>query len=350
MKMKRFLSIFLAAICVLAFAACGSANSSAPANPDNSASPTDSGAGDAPTAGTKELRMAQTSASDGAIGISMEKFAQMINERTEGRYTITVFHNGQLGSERDNIEACQLGTLDIAVVNQSPLGNFVSEISAVDLPYVVQDYEHADKIFLGEIGNRFLTKLDDVGIHGLTIWESGFRNLTNNKVDVNSVEDVKGLRVRVMENQIHQELWRALGADPVPMAWGDAYTALQQGAIDGQENPATVIDKNNVVEVNKKMAITEHCYATVFIIMSPQTWNALSPEDQQIFKECAEEAGLSERELSRKMDVEAITTLESKGMTVTYPDKAGFVEASQSVRDQFGEQYKEILAEIEALK
>ncbi|HHV39381.1 MAG TPA: TRAP transporter substrate-binding protein DctP [Tepidimicrobium sp.] len=296
------------------------------------------------------LRMSQASAADGAIGLSMEKFAELIHEKTDGRYTVETFHNGQLGSERDNIEAVQMDNLDIAVVNQAPLSNFVPEIGAVDLPYVITSYEHADNVFLGEIGDGFLEQLADHKIQGLTIWESGFRNLTNSKKEVNSVEDVKGLRIRVMENKIHQDLWRSLGADPVAMAWGDAYTALQQGAIDGQENPATVIDKNNVGEVNKNMAITEHVYSTVFIIMSPKTWNSLTPEDQDIFKEAALEAGLYERELSRKMDQEAISNLEGIGVKVTYPDKQGFIDATEKVREDYGKEFSELLKKIEEQK
>ena len=226
--------------------------------------------------GNVSLRMAQTSAADGAIGISMETFAENVKEKSEGRIEISVFHNGQLGSERDNIEACELGNLDIAVVNQSVLANFIPEIAAFDLPYVIEGTEHADKVFMGEIGQDFLKKLEKVELKGLGIWESGFRNLTNSKRDINSAEDVKGLRIRVMENEIHQKLWKALGADPVPMAWSEAYTAMQQGAIDGQENPATVIDKNNVVEVNKHMAITEHVYSTVYVLMAPKTWGSRS--------------------------------------------------------------------------
>lgn len=127
------------------------------------------------------LRMSQASAADGAIGLSMEKFAELISEKTDGRYTINTFHNGQLGSERDNIEAVQMDNLDIAVVNQAPLSNFVPEIGAVDLPYVITSYEHADNVFLGEIGDDFLNQLSDHKMQGLTIWESGFRNLTNGK-------------------------------------------------------------------------------------------------------------------------------------------------------------------------
>ncbi len=211
--------------------------------------------------GSVHLRMAQASAADGAIGISMEKFAEEVKEKSDGRITISVFHNGQLGSERDNIEACELGNLDIAVVNQSVLANFIPEIAAFDLPYVIESTEHADKVFLGEVGQDFLDRLSEVELKGLGIWESGFRNLTNSKREVNSAKDIEGLRVRVMENEIHQKLWKSLGADPVPMAWSEAYTGMQQGALDGQENPSTVIDKNNVVEVNKEMAITEHVYS-----------------------------------------------------------------------------------------
>ena len=295
------------------------------------------------------IRMAQASAADGAIGLSMDNFAKDVEEKSNGRIVVHTFHNGQLGTERENIESVQMGNLDIAVVNQSVLVNFFPDISVFDLPYTITSTEHADKVFLGEIGQSFLNKLSEVRLHGLAIWESGFRNLTNSKRQINSADDVKGLRIRVMENKIHQDLWGALGADPVPMSWSDAYTGMQQGAIDGQENPATVIDKNNVVEVNKNMAMTEHCYSTVFLVMAPKTWDRLSPEDQKLITDCMNQASLDERALSRKMDKEAITTLESKGMVVTYPDKSLFIERSKPVRDFYSKDFPELAAQIEAL-
>ena len=295
------------------------------------------------------IRMAQASAADGAIGLYMDNFAKDVEEKSNGRIVVHTFHNGQLGTERENIESVQMGNLDIAVVNQSALVNFFPDIAVFDLPYTITSAEHADKVFLGEIGQSFLNKLPEVRLHGLAIWESGFRNLTNSKREVNTADDVKGLRIRVMENKIHQDLWGALGADPVPMSWSDAYTGMQQGAIDGQENPATVIDKNNVVEVNKNMAMTEHCYSTVFLVMAPKTWDRLSPEDQKLITDCMNKASLDERALSRKMDKEAITTLESKGMVVTYPDKSLFIERSKPVRDFYSKDFPELAAQIEAL-
>lgn len=309
-----------------------------------------SSAGGSGTGGKIELRMAQASAADGAIGQSMEKFAELVKEKSNGNIEITVFHNGQLGTERDNVEACQLGNLDIAVVNNSVMANFIPWFSAFDLPYVIEDTDHADKVFLGEIGDEMLSAMDDIGIHGLSIWESGFRNLTNSVRPVNSLADVSGLRIRVMENPVHQALWMALGADAVPMNWSDAYTGMQQGAIDGEENPTTVIDKNNVAEVNDELAITEHVYSTVAVIMSPSVWNSLGEENQKIITEAMDEVEVSERELSRQMEQEALETLQSEGMNVTYPDKSEFITATQSVRDEYGKDYADILSRIEAAK
>ncbi|MCR5536297.1 MAG: TRAP transporter substrate-binding protein [Succinivibrio sp.] len=300
-------------------------------------------------ADTIELRIAQASAGDGAIGLSLEQFAKDVAEKSKGHLVIHTFHNGQLGTERENVESVQAGDLDMAVVNQSVLVNFEPSIAVFDLPYTITSTEHADKVFLGDIGCEYLNKLEKTNLHGFAIWESGFRNLTNSVKDVNSVADVAGMRIRVMENKIHQDLWATLGADPVPMSWSDAYTGLQQGAIDGQENPATVIDKNNVVEVNKHMAMTEHCYSTVFILFSPKVWNELKPEDQKILNEAMAKASVDERVLSRKMDKEAIANLESKGMKVTYPEKSEFISKTQSVRDKYGASFKEMAEKISAL-
>lgn len=306
-----------------------------------------SGCGDG--GGKVILRMAQASAQDGAIGKSMDAFARDVYEMSNGRLKVETFHNGQLGSERENIESVQMGDLDMAVVNQSVMVNFEPTISVFDLPYTIHSTEHADKVFLGDIGKEYLQKLERVRLHGFAIWESGFRNLTNSKRPINTADDVKGLRIRVMENKIHQDLWVALGADPVPMSWSDAYTGLQQGAIDGQENPATVIDKNNVIEVNKNMAMTEHVYSTVFIIFSQKVWNRLTDEDRKILNECMDRANISERELSRKMDKEAVQSLAERGMKVTYPDKKPFVERTQEVRDKYSQNFKEMARRIAAL-
>lgn len=299
--------------------------------------------------GTITLRMAQTSSETGAIGQTMEEFADKIYEATDGKYKIETYHNGQLGAEIDTIEGCQMGTIDIAVVNQSTIGNFINEFQALDIPYLITSVEQADKVFLGEIGNSFLEKLSGAQLYGLGIWESGFRNLTNSKKEVNSLQDVKGLKIRTMENQIHIAFWKEMGADATPMSWGEAYTALQQGALDGQENPCTVILTNNVAQVNSHLAVTRHAYSTVFLVMSPATWNSLGEEYQEIFKEVMAECNVSERELSRQMDAEAIDQLKEQGMTVTYPDSQEFIDAASGLYDEWEEEYGNVISEIRAL-
>lgn len=299
--------------------------------------------------GTITLRMAQTSSETGAIGQEMNRFAELIQERTDGKYEIEVYHNGQLGAEIDTIEGCQMGTIDIVVVNQSTLGNFLPEFQALDIPYLITSNEQADRVFLGEIGDEFLDKLSSVQLYGLGIWESGFRNLTNSKVDVESVEDVQGLKIRTMENLIHIDFWRAMGADATPMAWSEAYTAMQQGALDGQENPSTVILTNNVAQVNDRLAITEHAYSTVFLIMSPATWASLDAETQQIFLDTMKECSIEERAINRQMDAEAVAQLQEQGMTVTYPDKQGFIDAAADLYAEWEQEYGDIIARINAL-
>ena len=299
--------------------------------------------------GTITLRMAQTSSETGAIGQSMEIFADQIYEKTNGRYKIETYHNGQLGSEIDTIEGCQMGTIDIAVVNQSTLGNFISEFQALDIPYLITSVEQADAVFLGDIGQQFLDKLSGVQLYGYGIWESGFRNLTNSVKPVNSVADVSGMRIRTMENQIHIAFWKEMGADAAPMSWSDAYPALQQGALDGQENPSTVILTNNVAQVNNHLAVTEHAYSTVFLVMSPTTWANLGEEYQAIFTEVMEECSISERELSRQMDAEAIGKLEEQGMVATYPDKQEFVDKAANLYSQWEEIYGDVITQIRSL-
>lgn len=301
------------------------------------------------TDGTTVLRMAQTSSQTGAIGQAMDHFAERIYEETDGRYKIETYHNGQLGAEIDTIEGCQMGTIDIAVVNQSTIGNFIPEFQALDIPYLITSTEQADAVFLGDIGTRFLNKLSGVQLYGLGIWESGFRNLTNSIRDVNSVDDVHGLKVRTMENQVHIAFWKAMGADATPMSWGEAYTALQQGALDGQENPATVILTNNVAQVNDRLAMTEHAYSTVFLVMSPAAWASFDEETKQIFTDVMAECSLTERELSRKMDAEAVGQLEEQGMVVTRPDKQQFIDQAADLYAQWELQYGDIISEIRAL-
>jgi tripartite ATP-independent transporter DctP family solute receptor len=308
-----------------------------------------SGKGDAggQSQGPVTLRFSHGMAADGTFGLAAIRFSELVAEKTNGRYKIDVYHNGQLGAERDTVEACQMGNLDFAVVNQAVMANFIPAIAALDLPFIIESKEHADAVFYGEVGKYYLDLLPSVGVVGLTYFESGFRNLTNNRRPVNSANDVKGLRIRVMQNRIHLEAWRTLGADPVPMSWGEAYTAMQQNAIDGQENPTVVAEQNHVGEVNKYIAITEHAYTTCFLIMSPKMWNSVSAADKKLIQEAAEEASKFNTQESRSLEDASLAKLQQQGMSVTRPNKQEFIAATQPVRDRFRSEFADQITRIE---
>lgn len=301
--------------------------------------------------GILTLKVAHDSAETVPVAKGLAKFEELVEERTDGKVNIEVYNNGQLGSASDYVVNTQLGTLDMGVVNQSVLSSYVEDVSAVDIPYIIEDYEHADRVFEGETGEYYGQEVNELmGTHVIDIWEVGFRELTNSDHPVNSVEDVKGLKIRTMDNNIHQEFWKSLGADPVPMSWNEAYTAMQQKAIDGQENPLSVILGNNVAEVNKELAITDHVYSSIFFIVSDDAWEALSDEQQEIVSKCAKEAGQYERTEQRKQSEEALSELEKLGMKVTEPDKTDFIEASKKFQEQYSEQYQNVIDMINSAK
>lgn len=301
--------------------------------------------------GVLTLKVAHDSAETVPVAKGLAKFAELVEERTEGKVKIEVYNNGQLGSASDYVVNTQLGTLDMGVVNQSVLSSYIEDIAAVDIPYIIESYEHADKVFGGEVGQYYADEIRDVmGSHVIDIWEVGFRELTNSQHPVNSIEDVKRLKIRTMDNPIHQEFWKSLGADPVPMSWNEAYTAMQQKAIDGQENPLSVILGNNVAEVNKELAITDHVYSSIFFLVSDDAWSALNEEQQEIVTECAKEAGKYEREEQRRQSDEALEKLKEQGMKITEPDKSEFIEMSKKFQEAYKDEYREIIDMIDAAK
>lgn len=301
--------------------------------------------------GVLTLKIAHDSAETVPVAIGLAKFEELVEEKTDGKIQVEVYNNGQLGSTSDYVVNTQLGTLDMAVVNQSVMSSYVDDVAAVDIPYLIENYDHADRVFEGETGDYYAKEIQDLmGTHVLDIWEVGFRELTNSDHPVNSIEDVKGLKIRTMDNKIHQAFWKSLGADPVPMSWNEAYTAMQQKAIDGQENPLSIILGNNVAEVNKELALTDHVYSSIFFLISDNAWNALTDEQRQIFSECAKEAGVCEREEQRNQEKDALDKLEALGMKVTEPDKTAFIEASKKFQDQYKEKYKTVIDMVNAAK
>lgn len=279
--------------------------------------------------------------------LGLEKFAELIDERTDGKVTIEVFHSGQLGNERDMIEGLQMNTMDMVVSSTGPMGGFEPKMLVVDLPFLFRDRQHAYNVLDGEVGKELLSSLTDKNLVGLAFWENGFRQLTNSKKPIETAEDIEGLKIRTMENEVHMDAFNELGADPTPMAWSEVFTALQQGVIDGQENPIAIIYSTKIYETQEYLALTEHFYSPALLLISKGTFDKLDEETQEIFKDTALEVAKYERDLIKKMEDEQIEELKSLGMQVTTPDKAKLQEKVQPVYKKYEEKFtKELIDKI----
>ena len=287
------------------------------------------------------LKLANSTPMTHTYNLGAEYFAKLVSERTDGRITIKIYPDGQLGKgERELLEALQQGTIDLYVGSTGPLGGFSQSIQILDIPFIFRSYEHVDKVLDGPIGESLMDDLGKAGMQGLAFWENGFRNLTNSKRPVRTPQDAKGLKIRTMENAVHIAAWKAAGVSPSPMAWGEVYGALQQGVIDGQENPIVVILTSKIYEVQKYLSLTQHVYSPAMVIMSSRTWSKIPKEDQEIIIKAAKESASYQRKLGRDNEATMIDELVAKGMIVTKDvDKAAFQAAMQSAFAEFAKQF-----------
>ena len=249
--------------------------------------------------------------------LALEYMDKELRERTDGAIGLEIFPNGQLGGERELIESIQLGNIDMVFVSSAPLASFNKKFFALDMPFLFQDRESVYKVLDGNIGEELLSSLDNVGMVGLGYWENGFRQLTNNRQVVHTAEDVKGLDMRTMENQIHLMTWRELGTNPAPLAFNELYTALQQGTFEAQEGPINLFRDMRFDEVQKYISKTNHIYSPFVVLMNPEVQHQMSDDQQEIFRQVFQDTKAYQRGLAQKADEAAEIELEEKGVTIT---------------------------------
>ena len=284
--------------------------------------------------------------------VAAEKFAELVSERTNGEYKIEIYPNGVLGGESDMLDSMSMDMLDLGIITSGPFVNFCKEMGVLDMPFLFANNEEAYKILDGEIGQELLDKLESANLKGLAYAERGFRNITNSVKPVASAADVENLKLRVMENEVYTKTFQALKVNAVPMAWQDALTALQQGTIEGQENPINVIFSYALWDYNQKyITLDRHSYSTAIITMSLEKWNALDADTQAIFKQAAQEAAEYERAWVAEQEAGQLDAIKSHGVEVIEtPDVDSFRNAVQSVYEAYP-QYAEYIGRIqEALK
>jgi len=247
----------------------------------------------------------------------MKKFKETVEAKSGGKIKVQLFLNGTLGSDQATLSSVKGGTVEMAVMNSGILSSEVKALEVFDFPFLFANEKEADAIADGPIGQKMHAALADKGIVGLSYWELGFRNITTKKTPINKVDDIAGLKLRVIPSPINVDWVKALGANPTPLPFPEVYAALEQGAIDGQENPVAVIAANKFWEVQKFMALTNHQYNPQSVIFSKKVWDSMSAAEKKIIDDAADDAVKMQRTANRAALAANLELLKKNGMTVT---------------------------------
>lgn len=269
------------------------------------------------------------------------KFKEEVEANTNGKFEVQINHSGTVGDDRGMMEMLQLGTLDGTCPSSAPVVNFCKDYMIFDFPFLFGDYEDVDRVLDGQLGQELLDKLDGTGMVGMNFWELGFLSITNSKHPVETLDDMKGLKIRTMENEVQMDCLEAWGANPSPLAFSELFTALQQGTFDGQQNPFASIYSMKFYEVQDYLTVTNHVYNPFIFLISQSFWDKLTPEEQEIFQAAADAARDEERRLVREQNDNLLSELEEYGMQISYlgeDDIEEMKEIAQPIVDKFSQQ------------
>lgn len=293
----------------------------------------------ATTAVAEDMNLAFTTPLESHYGDAAKAFAATMKEKSGGSITINLKPAGALGGERDVIEGMQIGTIDLTISSTGPIGNFVPQVYALDFPFLFKSYDSARAVLDGPIGQGLLEEFKAHNLVGLAWAENGFRHVTNSVHPVNTPADLKGLKLRTMENKVHIAAFEAAGASPTPMSWTEVLTSLQQGTIDGQENPVPVLTANKMWEIQKYVTLTGLVYSPAVIAMSKGRWEGLSSEQQGWFADAAKAGAAAARATVSANEANGVELLRKNGMeVVTDIDKAAFAAAVQPAYAKYAEE------------
>ncbi len=340
MSMKKFFSVFTALTLVtVLLAGCAS-------------EPANSG-GTNEKKEVVELNLGHSGSTTHHYQITAEKFASIVDEKTNGQIHINIFPADQLGSGPDELESVKVGTQDLVITPDAFLANHQPLFNALGMPYQFASYDQVEKIPDSEAAKYLEEKIKEDGLIILGWNANGFRLMTSN-TPITSPVDVEGLKIRIGSAKLISDLISTLGANPTPISMSETYTALQTGTVDGQENPTTNILQNKLFEVQDYLAITRHQYVTQPLVMNKVKFDSLSPEFQQVLLDAAKEAAVMDVEMVKNNESEQLEELEAEGMTVTQPDPNAFKEVLAPLYDAYseenGEEWDQLIEMIAEIK
>jgi len=280
---------------------------------------------------SRTIRIANGIAEDHPVGDGVRAMTACIKEKTDDAWTINAFWGSALGDDLQSAQSLRSGTLEMVISSSSPLVAIEPALGAFDLPFLFANEAEADAILDGEFGAFMSERLPSKGLVNLSYWENGFRNLSNSLRPVETLEDFKGMRVRVMQNNIFLDSFSSLGANPTPMAFGEVFTALETGAIDAQENPYVTIDTSRFFEVQKFVSATRHAYTPFLVLFSGPIFNTYSETEQQILRDCAAVGQKVQREAVRALSEKSLAKIKEAGLGVNEITDAEMLKIREAV-------------------
>jgi tripartite ATP-independent transporter DctP family solute receptor len=280
---------------------------------------------------------------------AVKYFGELVKERTAGRYAVELYHSAQLGEEKDTIEQVRTGVIDLNRISMAPFNGLIPETTVPSLPYIFRSEDHMHKVMDGAVGDQIAAAFEQVGLVLLAFYDSGARSFYNSKKPINSLADLSGMKFRVIQSDIFVDMVAALGANATPMPYGEVYSAIETGVIDGAENNFPSYDTAKHAEVAKFYSLDEHTMVPEAFVMAKSSWDKLTPEDQAIFKAAAKESVARQRELWTAKVKESRAKVEAAGSQITTPDKQPFIDAMGPVYEKHVKDDK-LKAMVEAIK
>lgn len=272
------------------------------------------------------------------VGLAANKFIELVDQKSDGEIQVTGYPDAQLGNEIRSMSSAQGGIIELSVISTAGASGAVKELGVFDLPFLFENVEEADAVVDSDVGQQLLDKFQEKNLVGLCYWDYGFRQVSNSKHPIHSLEDFNGLKLRALQNRIYIDTFRALGANPLALPYPETYTALETGAVDGQESAYLVTQSSGFHEIQDYMTETNHVYLPAVVIASKRFWDRLDADGQQILVDACNESKLYHREVSRKMEADVIQLLVESGMevnTIEPEEKARMVEATRKVTEKY---------------
>lgn len=280
---------------------------------------------------TKVLRLAHNLNINHPVHKAMEFLSENLEQKSGGKLKIQIYPSGQLGAERECLELLQIGSLDITKVSAAVLENFIDEYKVFSIPYLFRDRAHAFKVYDGEIGNSFLKKGDKFKLRGLTFYDAGSRSFYTKEKPINSPSDLNGLKIRVQKSNVAIAMINALGGAPTPISYGELYTALQQGVVDGAENNLPSFYNSKHYEICKSFSLDEHASVPDVLLIGLDTWNKLNKQEKKWLTEAATASKIEQRKLWAASEIEALENIKKAGVKIIKPDKKSFEEITAGI-------------------